>query len=141
MTAGRFADIGTVFAFVVVFSAGLGMIAVDPLANAPLRVEIGIRYSRFEPASVSVPDRRPVTFVLRNDDPIAHEWMVGDEAMHVAHRTGTEPQHASRPTEVSVAALATIETTVIFDGPAGYRYICHLPGHEAYGMVGIVNVR
>lgn len=141
MTPGRFADTVTVIAFIVVFAAGLGMIAVDPLANAPVRIEIGIRYSRFDQATVSVPHGRPVTFVLRNDDPIAHEWMVGDEAMHVAHRTGTEPHHASRPTEVSIPALTTIETTVTFGDPVSWRFVCHLPGHEAYGMVGVVNAR
>ena len=141
MTPGRLVDAVTVLAFVVVFGAGMGMIAVDPLASAPMRIEIGIRYSRFDPAVASVPHGRPVTFVLRNDDPIAHEWMIGDETMHLAHRTGTEPYHASRPTEVSIPALTTMETTVTFDGPVAWRYVCHLPGHEAYGMVGLVTVR
>ena len=141
MTSGRLFDAVTVLAFVVVFGAGMGMIAVDPLASAPMRIEIGIRYSRFDPAVVSVPHGQPVTFVLRNDDPIAHEWMIGDKAMHLAHRTGTEPHHASRPTEVSIPALTTVQTTVTFGGPVAWRYICHLPGHEAYGMVGLVTVR
>ena len=44
------------------------------------------------------------------------------------------------PTEVSVAALTTVETTVTFATPGRYTYICHLPGHEAYGMVGLVIV-
>ena len=50
---------------------------------------------------MTVPAGVPVTFVLRNDDPIDHEWIVGDAAVHERHRTGTEPVHASRPTEVS----------------------------------------
>lgn len=141
MTPGRLADAVTVLAFVVAFGLGIGMIAVDPLASAPVRIEIRIRYSHFDPAAVAVPHGRPVTFVLHNDDPIAHEWMVGDEELHVRHRTGTEPYHASRPTEVSIPALTTIETTVRFDGPVAWRYVCHLPGHEAYGMVGVVTVR
>jgi hypothetical protein len=29
-----------------------------------------------------VPHGRPITFVLINDDPIEHEWLIGDEAMH-----------------------------------------------------------
>ena len=139
MNNGRLADGLTVAAFVVVFGLGIGLIAVDPVASASSRVEIRIRYSQFEPASVSVPYGRPVTFVLVNDDPIAHEWLVGDDEMHRVHRAGTEAHHGSRPTEVSIPPLSTIETTVTFEQPISWRYICHLPGHEAYGMVGSVS--
>lgn len=141
MTPGRLADGLTVFSLAVVFSLGMGLIAVDPLATAPVRIDIRIHYSRFDPAAVTVPHGRPITFVLQNDDPIAHEWMVGDEQMHARHRAGTEPFHASRPTEVSIAPLSTVETTVTFDDAVAWRYVCHLPGHEAYGMVGMVNAR
>ena len=41
---------------------------------------------------------------------------------------------------MSIPAGATRTTTVTFDTPGTYRYICHLPGHEAYGMVGTVVV-
>ena len=133
------ADRLTVFVFVLVFGLGIGLIAVDPVASAPSRVEIRIRYSRYEPASISVPYGRQVTFVLRNEDPIGHEWIVGDETLHDRHKTGTEPFHASRPTEVSIPPLSTVETTVTFDEPVSWRFVCQLPGHEAYGMVGSVS--
>ena len=81
-----------------------------------------------------------VTIVLRNDDPIDHEWIVGDAAIHERHRTGTEPVHGTRPTEVTIPAGSSRETTVTFDTPGTYLYICHLPGHEAYGMVGTLVV-
>jgi uncharacterized cupredoxin-like copper-binding protein len=87
-----------------------------------------------------VPAGEPVTHVLRNDDPIDHEWIVGDAANHQRHRTGTEPVHGARPTEVSVPAGTTRTTTVTFTTPGTYLYICHLPGHEAYGMVGTLVV-
>ena len=89
---------------------------------------------------MTVPAGAAVTFVLRNDDPIDHEWIVGDAAVHERHRTGTEPVHASRPTEVSIPAGSTRTTTVPFETPGTYLYICHLPGHEAYGMVGTLVV-
>ena len=59
-----------------------------------------IHYSHFEPAAITVPAGRPVTFVIHNTDPIDHEWIVGDAALHERHRTGTEPVHNARPTEV-----------------------------------------
>ena len=94
-----------------------------------------------DPSQVTVAAGIPVTFVLRNDDPIDHEWIVGDAAVHERHRTGTEPVHGSRPTEVSIPAGSSRETTVTLRRRrARYLYICHLPGHEAYGMVGTLVV-
>ena len=106
----------------------------------PLRIEIAIHYSHYGPATISVPAGRAVTFVLRNEDPIDHEWIVGDAALHERHRTGTEEHHDARPTEVSIDALTTRETTVTFTSPATLTFICHLPGHEAFGMVGTLTV-
>lgn len=108
--------------------------------SGPVRVEIPIRYSQFERSKVTVAAGTPVTFIIANGDPIDHEWIVGDAGVHDRHRTGTEPVHGSRPTEVSVAAGATEITTVTFTRPGTYLFICHLPGHEAYGMVGRITV-
>ena len=102
----------------------------------PVTVDVPIRYSHFARPTLTVPAGVPVTIVLQNDDPIDHEWIVGDEAVHERHRTGTEPAHGSRPTEVTIPAGTTRTTTVTFATPGTYLYICHLPGHEAYGMVG-----
>jgi uncharacterized cupredoxin-like copper-binding protein len=104
-------------------------------------VTLTFRYSRFGPDTVMVSAGAPVTFALHNDDPIEHEWIVGPSEVHEAHRTGTEPHHASKPTEVTVPALSKRVTTVTFDRPGDYAFICHLPGHEAYGMRGTVHVR
>jgi uncharacterized cupredoxin-like copper-binding protein len=101
---------------------------------------IAIRYSKFAPEALTIPAGVPVTFELVNDDPIGHEWMVGDDSMHERHRTGTEPNHDEIPTEVSLDPYQTKRTTIRFDEPGTYLYICHLPGHEAYGMVGELRV-
>lgn len=108
--------------------------------DSPATATIGIRYSNFEPAFVEVPAGVPVTFTLRNDDPIEHEWIVGPPEVHDVHRTGTEAYHDQRPTEVTIPALAVRATTITFDEPGEYRFICHLPGHEAYGMAGTLRV-
>ena len=134
------ADAAIAIVFGATFALGLAMVALDPEVEAPVRVEVNIRFSRFEPSTMVVPRGRPVTFVLRNDDPIDHEWMVGDDESHRRHRMGTEPLHAS-PTEVSIPALTTLETTVTFAEPVSWNYICHLPRHEAYGMVGLLTAR
>jgi len=137
--------LGSARAVLAVATLGAGAVAATALAVAsaaagPVTVEIRIHYSHYEPAWITVPAGRPVTFVIRNDDPIDHEWIVGDAALHERHRTGTEPYHDSRPTEISVDALTTKRTTITFAAPATLQYICHLPGHEAYGMVGTLVV-
>ena len=109
-------------------------------ASRPQRIEIRIHYSAFHPSAISVPYGVPITFVLVNEDPIDHEWLLGDAAFHSRHREGTETHHGARPNEVSIDALTTIETTLTFDKPGSLQYICHLPGHEAYGMIGILTI-
>jgi uncharacterized cupredoxin-like copper-binding protein len=120
--------------------AGLGAGCARAEASGPIRVEIRIHYSHYEPDAVSVPHGVPVTFVLINEDPIDHEFLIGDAAFHERHRHGTEAQHGARPNEVSISALTTAETTLVFDTPGTILYICHLPRHEAYGMVGTLTV-
>jgi uncharacterized cupredoxin-like copper-binding protein len=118
-----------------------GMLAgVVARSNDPIVVAITIHYSHYEPAAVTVPVGRPITFVITNSDPIDHEWIVGDAATHERHRTGTEPVHGVRPTEISIAAMSQKRTTVTFASAGPLQFICHLPGHEAYGMVGTVTV-
>jgi uncharacterized cupredoxin-like copper-binding protein len=136
---GRLALVGG-----VALSLGLAGIAAA-WAHAPglgpVTEAIGIRYSHYDQARISVPAGVAVTIVLRNDDPIDHEFIVGDAAVHQRHRTGTEPVHGSRPTEVTIPAGTTRSTTITFATPGSYLFICHLPGHEAYGMVGTLVVR
>ena len=136
----RAADAIVLGVFAATFAIGMASVAAGP-PQLPTTVEIRIRYSRFDPAALVVPHGRPVTFVLRNEDPIDHEWIVGDAAVHDRHRTGTEPVHAARPTEVSVPAGERRTTTLSFPAGVEWTFVCHLPGHEAYGMVGTVVVR
>lgn len=118
-------------------------LAVASAACAPLptTVDVTLKHSRFTPAQIDVPVGVPVRFVIRNLDPIDHEWIIGAPDVHARHRTGTEPVHDEKPTEVSVPALETRTTTVTFDRPGSLAVICHLPRHESYGMVGSLRVR
>jgi uncharacterized cupredoxin-like copper-binding protein len=121
----------TTFVAAVAFGAG----------DEPVTLEIRVRYSHYVPSLLTVPAGRPVTFVIVNEDPIDHEWIVGDAQVHLAHRTGTEAHHGERPTEVSIAAGGRVTTTVTFPVRGSQLFICHLPGHEAFGMVGTLEIR
>ena len=115
--------------------------AFGAVASGPARATVVIHYSHFRPEVIAARVGQPITVTLRNEDPIDHEWIVGTSEVHERHRKGTEPYHGTIPTEVTVPALSTKVTTVVFDNPGEYLYICHLPGHEAYGMVGTLVVR
>lgn len=101
---------------------------------------IAIRYSQFVTDAITLPASVPVTITLRNEDPIDHEWIVGPPEVHERHRAGTEPFHDEVPAEVTIPALSARMTTLTFERAGEYAFICHLPGHEAYGMVGRLRV-
>ena len=103
-------------------------------------VTLTAHHSRFTPSSVTVPAGATVRFVVRNLDPIDHEFIVGGPDVHARHAVGRERHHhGDVPGEVSVPAGATASTT--WTAPAGAAtFACHLPGHLAYGMGGVVVV-
>ena len=103
-------------------------------------VTLTIRHSRFVPSSLEVRPGSTVRIVVRNLDPIAHELIVGDQAVQDVHERGTETHHGERPGEVSVAAGAATETTYTFPASGPILLGCHLPGHWDYGMRGTVRV-
>lgn len=104
-------------------------------------VVMDMRYSRFVPERLAARAGETVTFVVRNGDPIDHELIVGDEAVHRRHEVGRERHHhGDVPGEVSVPAGAERRTTYTFTRPGRVEFACHLPGHLAYGMRGEVEV-
>jgi uncharacterized cupredoxin-like copper-binding protein len=113
----------------------------EPAAAAGTSATVTIRFSHFEQTVIEVPAGQPVSVTLNNTDPIEHEWIVGTEEVHERHRTGTDGYHNQIPTEVTIPALTSSKTMVRFDTPGDYPFICHLPGHEAYGMKGILRVQ
>jgi uncharacterized cupredoxin-like copper-binding protein len=103
-------------------------------------VEIGIEHSRFDVDRIDVHEGTLVRFVVRNDDPIPHELVVGGDDVHARHERGTERVHPPVPGEVSLFPNETGETFYRFDDAGSFEFMCHLPGHLAYGMRGTVVV-
>jgi uncharacterized cupredoxin-like copper-binding protein len=112
----------------------------DVLGPGVATVDVGIQHSRFSLGTLRVREGTLVELTVRNDDPIAHELIVGDESVHRAHEQGTEQRHPPRPGEVSVGPGDTAMTFFTFDAAGTYEYACHLPGHLAFGMVGRIEV-
>jgi len=111
-----------------------------PLGPGLVTVDIGIRYSKFSISTLRVREGTLVRFLVHNDDPIHHEFIVGPESVHLRHEHGTEATHPPVPGEVSIAPDDVGETFYRFDQPGRLMFACHLPGHFAYGMKGWVVV-
>ena len=104
-------------------------------------IDMTIHFSRFEPGEIAVAPGETVRFVIRNTDPIDHEFILGDGRVQLVHEEGTEAHHDPRPGEVSVPAGETVVTTYTFPKIAGALIFgCHLPGHYDFGMLGTVTV-
>jgi uncharacterized cupredoxin-like copper-binding protein len=103
-------------------------------------VNVGVHYSKFSISTLRVRQGSTVRFLIRNDDPIHHEFIVGDARVHARHQQGSETVHPPVPGEVSVGPGEIGETFYRFDKPGRYLFACHLPGHFAFGMKGWVIV-
>lgn len=132
-----------VTATLVTFLSGAGLVAVSAAGSAPadvVDVRLTIRHSRFLPAAITVPAGTSVRFVVENTDPIAHELIVGDQAVQDAHEKGTHAVHGAVPGEVSIPPGEVASTTYDFTEPGELLMGCHLPGHWPYGMSGTISV-
>lgn len=129
-----------------VTAGSYAVVAADDSASGPIlgpgteTVTITITDSRYSPDHIRVYEGTQVRFVVRNTDPIGHELVVGPESVHLRHAQGTEAAHPPVPGEVSLGPGRTGATVYDFDGADDLRTVCHLPRHEAYGMVGLVEV-
>jgi uncharacterized cupredoxin-like copper-binding protein len=130
-------------------ATALGLYAFDGSARASepevlgpglVTVDLGIHYSKFSFDELHVRKGTTVQFMVRNDDPIYHEFIVGDAAVHARHQHGTEKSHPPVPGEVTVKPEDVGTTFYDFDRAGKFEFACHLPGHYGYGMKGFVTV-
>lgn len=121
-------------------TAGLAAVAAVGLlwpSGTDVRViEIDIEHSAFQPARITVEQGETVRFVVRNNDPIDHEFLIGDSKMQQIHEEGTEAHHGAKPGEISIPGKQVAETTYVFTDDTDLLFGCHLPSHYDYGMRG-----
>jgi uncharacterized cupredoxin-like copper-binding protein len=114
----------------------------DPPLRALRTVHVSIKWSRFHPSRFAFPEGTTVRFVVRNEDPIEHEFILGSKRVqdyidHTAH-----PDHdGSVPGQITVPPGEERTTTFTFPRVGRVLLGCHLPGHYAYGMRGEVTVQ
>jgi uncharacterized cupredoxin-like copper-binding protein len=124
--------------------AAAAVAAPRPGGGTERTVVVTMHHSRFQPALVRVAPGERVRFVLRNTDPIDHEFILGDAGVQARHEQGRQRRHhGDVPGERSVPAGQEAATTYAFPAAADggtLEFACHLPGHYAYGMHGTVRV-
>ena len=109
-------------------------------AEADRTITIEIEHSAFHPTKLDVLAGERIRFVVVNNDPIDHEFIIGDEEMQLIHEEGTESHHGARDGEISIPAGETRETSFTFDEPGSLIYGCHIPLHYRYGMRGEIRI-
>ena len=114
--------------------------ATTALGPGLVTVTVDVHYSKFSLEELHVHAGTTVRFLIHNNDPIRHEFIVGDAQVQALHEKGTHPAHPPVPGEVTVAPGDVGETFYRFDEVGRVLFACHLPGHLAYGMHGWVTV-
>ena len=104
-------------------------------------VDVTIHHSHFSVSHLSFPVGATVRFVIRNTDPIDHEFILGNRGLQqVMEHTGERVHTGSIPGQISVPAETTRTTTFTFGESGTLLFGCHLPGHYRYGMRGSIYV-
>lgn len=122
----------------MLLAGGVGCRPASAGSDEVRTVVVEIRHSRFSPEQMTFSRGDKVRFVIRNTDPIDHEFILGDEEVQARHEFGTDAEHGTIPGEVTILAGDEGSTTYAFDRRGTLIYGCHLPGHYGYGMRGTV---
>ncbi len=101
---------------------------------------------RIDPAAMTVPVGRPVTFVVTNKGTTLHEFVVGDQAFQDAHDQemmagGGMSMPKDEPTAIGVEPGKTKELTITFDKAGTTLAGCHVTGHFAAGMRAEITIQ
>jgi uncharacterized cupredoxin-like copper-binding protein len=108
-------------------------------AASPLVIEVTLTDAlRIEPAAMSVPAGRPITFRVTNAGALEHEFYLGDAAAQTEHEAemqagGGEMTHDG-PMGIGVASGTTEELTFTFPAAGDWFAGCHVTNHYSGGM-------
>ncbi|NNJ14656.1 cupredoxin family protein [Pseudomonas putida CSV86] len=128
-----------------------------PAAKATRTVEVTLGDMYFEPRTLEVKAGETVRFIVINKGQVAHEFNLGDTAMHAAHQKEmlamAQMDHSKMghgdmnhgvqhddPNTVLVQPGQRGELTWTFSNSAPIEFACNVPGHYQAGMVGTLNI-
>lgn len=115
-------------------------------ANRVVKIE-ALDTLTFNPATITVAEGETITFAVTNSGALAHDFTLGDAALQVEHEAEMASmsadmmmEMADEPNAFSLPPGASKELTWRFDAAATIIFGCHVPGHYAAGMRGVVEV-
>lgn len=103
-------------------------------------IAVRMRYSKYEPGTLTVRAGTTVEFVLSNADPIEHEFVIGTHDEQLKHEAGDPHDPHSGPGEALLHGDQRTRLRYTFRTPGTLEFACHRPGHYRYGMVGTIRV-
>jgi uncharacterized cupredoxin-like copper-binding protein len=124
-------------AVVVIVGAALWASGVaSATSGATVRtVELTAHWSGYTPGVIRARQGTVLRLVVSNADPIDHELIVGNQAVQDSHEHDNQAHHGA-PGEISVPAHSVVVTWWRVTGNTLFG--CHMPGHWAYGMRGMI---
>jgi uncharacterized cupredoxin-like copper-binding protein len=117
-----------------------GAALLPACTSTPSAFRIDMRLSHYSPAALTVRAGQTVRFTLVNDDPITHEFIIGDAAAQEAHERAPDEDHNGKPGQATLKPGETRVISYTFASPGTLIFACHRPGHYAYGMRGTITI-
>lgn len=99
---------------------------------------LGLDSFDFDPPTLTAPAGANVTITLDNVGVLEHSWLL--VPLDVEPVLVTEADVINGATSGNVAGGASARISFTAPEPGTYRYVCHIPGHAAGGMVGTFTV-
>ena len=125
-------------------SAGAANTSAPASTSALTRIEVKLTDAlRIEPATMTVPAGKSVTFVVTNVGSTEHEFYLGDEAAQTAHATEMAAMGGmshDEPMGIGLKPGQTKELTVTFPAAGATLAGCHVGGHYELGMKATIEI-
>jgi uncharacterized cupredoxin-like copper-binding protein len=118
----------------------LGAALLPACSGGTQTITVDMRFSHYTPAALSVHKGETVRFKLVNQDPITHEFIIGDAAAQEAHERGPDVNHNGKPGQATLTPGQTEFISFTFSAPGSLIFACHRPGHYGYGMRGTIKI-
>lgn len=137
----------------------------DP-SKVSRRIEVSMTDNAFQPSQISIKAGETVRFVIRNDGELVHEFNIGTNKMHEAHRqemmqmvdmgvleadrinhdamghgNGNMMMKHDDPNAVLLEPQQTAEVIWTFPETASLQFACNVPGHYEDGMMGEFGIK
>jgi uncharacterized cupredoxin-like copper-binding protein len=118
----------------------LGAALLPACSSGTQTITVDMRFSHYTPAALTVHKGETVRFKLVNQDPITHEFIIGDAATQQQLELSHPENHNGKPGQATITPGETRFLSFTFGAPGSLIFACHRPAHYAYGMRGTITV-